>query len=186
MVLFPSSSADSNCPTLFGRPSPGSGPPLYGTGTLLLHDASQAKYNATYTPSSLTISVGGCAFAFAGPALGADAAGGPVRLVRAVAGSPGGAGSKCLPDPTGPCGRAYRAAVAPAGILLLVDAASDAACRALIFRVNPGGGLAEGSIGLVAVMPVGEAAQWTPPGTPPSITGEYVAGGVCQVMPRGR
>ena len=183
MVLFPSSSADSSCLTLFGRPSPGSGPPLFGTGTLLLHDVAQAEYTSAYTPSSLTISVAGCAFTFAGPALGTDAVGGPVRVLRAAAGPPGGAGSECLLYPADPCGRAYRAAVA-AGIFVLVDAAADAACRVLVFGVNPGSDLLEGSFGLVAAMGKAVQPERTPPGAPPSITGEYVAGGAWQVIPR--
>ena len=113
--------AANACTTYFGYVADGSTPPPYGSGTVVIYDASLTQYIATYSPTNFVVNVDTCSYFFGGPKINFASREGLYSLSLS-----GADGPMCPADGTTTCFQNYWLTTTANGVLTFVDAGTDA------------------------------------------------------------
>jgi hypothetical protein len=114
--------ASDDCSSFFGYIAEGSTAPPYGSGTVVIYDASLKQYIATYSPTNFVVNVDTCSYFFGGPKINFASREGLYKLSL----EGGLTGPECPAEGTTTCFQNYWLTSTANGVFTFVDAGYDA------------------------------------------------------------
>jgi hypothetical protein len=158
-VIFAPRAADPSCQPFFGYVAGDSTPPPYGSGSLILYDHTGGTSQASYSPSSFSLTTEGCTYQFGAPTVNFKSID---KLYKMELASPP-VGPTC-PAQTDPCFKSYWLTTTASGVFAFIDATTaPTACAAFFALAEEGSDVTHGALSIKGVS-LNRETSWVPEG----------------------